>query len=310
MQTQKDLKRLPTWFRNRIIANERLADVRRLIKNNNLNTVCRSAACPNQTECWNSGTATFLILGNVCTRGCRFCNVPKGTPEGLDIDEPNRVAHAVGALQLKYAVITSVTRDDLPDGGASIFAATIRQIRAQAAQCRVEVLIPDFQGSEASLLVVLNSAPDILNHNLETVPSLYRHVRPQADYGCSLELLARAYAYGVVTKTGLMLGLGETDDEILSVLKEIRMSGCSILTLGQYLQPGKNHVPVKKYYHPDEFSTLRDQALALGFRYVVAGPLVRSSYHADKIGGGENCWNKAPEACRTQEDPMLEKEYS
>jgi lipoic acid synthetase len=225
-----------------------------------------------------------MILGNLCTRRCRFCNVPKGVPEGLDRDEPNRVADAVAALKLKYAVVTSVTRDDLVDGGAEIFAETIRAIRAKSPECRVEILIPDFQGSEESLRTVLDAKPDILNHNLETVQSLYSRVRPQADYRRSLLLLSRAGADGAVTKTGLMLGLGEAREEILEVMGDLREVGCSILTLGQYLRPGKTHLPVEKYYHPDEFAELRDQALSLGFRHIVAGPLVRSSYHAEKYG--------------------------
>lgn len=283
-RTKEEKKRLPPWFKIRLTRGEELITVRRLIKTKKLHTVCRSASCPNQTECWNAGTATFLILGNVCTRRCRFCNVPKGVPEGLDTDEPNRVADAVAALKLKYAVITSVTRDDLVDGGAEIFTETIRAIRAKSPECRVEVLIPDFQGSEEALRTVLDAKPDILNHNLETVPSLYSRVRPQADYRRSLDLLSRARAHGAVTKTGLMLGLGEGREETLEVMGDLREVGCSILTLGQYLRPGKTHLPVEKYYHPDEFAELRDQALSLGFRQVVAGPLVRSSYHAEKYG--------------------------
>jgi lipoic acid synthetase len=255
------------------------------IKTNNLNTVCRSAACPNQAECWDAGTAAFMILGNICTRSCRFCNVLKGTPEVLDLDEPNRVALAVAALRLNYAVVTSVTRDDLEDGGAELFAATIRAIRAKTPGCRVEILVPDFQGSDGSLRAVLDADPDVLNHNLETVPSLYSRVRPQADYQRSLGLLSRSKSYGAVTKTGLMLGLGEELDEVRLVMNDLLKIGCNILTIGQYLQPNKGALPVEKYYHPDEFSKLREEALAMGFRHVEAGPLVRSSYHAGKYGG-------------------------
>jgi lipoic acid synthetase len=275
-------KRLPPWFRIRLTTNKQSNIVRNVINAKKINTVCRSAACPNQTECWNSGTATFLILGNLCTRNCRFCNVPKGRPEGLDRDEPNRVAEAVSLLKLHYAVITSVTRDDLDDGGAGIFADTIQAIHKTSPDCRIEVLIPDFLGSETSLRKVLEAGPDVLNHNLETVPSLYPQVRPQADYHRSLQVLQRAVSLGFITKTGLMLGLGEGRDEILDVLEDARQAGCSILTLGQYLQPGKERLQVKRYYHPDEFEVLRDQALRLGFRQVVAGPLVRSSYHAEQ----------------------------
>jgi lipoic acid synthetase len=283
-RTREDKKRLPPWFRTGLRAGEELIAVRSQIRTNKLHTVCQSAACPNRNECWNAGTATFMILGNICTRGCRFCNVPKGVPQVLDQNEPMRVANAVAALKLKYAVVTSVTRDDLADGGAAIFATTIQAIRARSPECRIEVLIPDFQGSEESLKIVLDAKPDVLNHNLETVPSLYSRVRPQADYLRSLELLSRAGAFGAVTKAGLMLGLGEEREEILAVMRNLREAGCSILTLGQYLQPGKTHLPVEKYYHPDEFSEFRDTALTLGFRHVAAGPLVRSSYHAEKYG--------------------------
>lgn len=247
-----------------------------------LHTVCSSASCPNQNECWNAGTATFLILGNRCTRICRFCNVPKGIPGPVDHDEPRRVAQAVLTLKLRYAVITSVTRDDLPDGGASLFAATIHAIRAATPDCKVEVLIPDLGGDESSLKAVLSARPDVLNHNLETVPSLYPTVRPLADYERSLKLLERSRNTAVVTKTGLMLGLGEGTDEIISVLKDLRRVDCHILTLGQYLQPSALHLPVRKFYHPDEFSAIRNHALAMGFPSVVAGPLVRSSYHAEQ----------------------------
>jgi lipoic acid synthetase len=280
-------KRLPPWFKIRLSTNDRLANVRNLIRSNNLNTVCSSAACPNQTECWNAGTATFMILGNICTRNCRFCGVPKGSPQGLDLDEPNRVAHAVASLRLKYAVITSVTRDDLADGGSSMFAATIRAIRKKTADCKIEVLIPDFKGSPVSLETVLDASPDVLDHNIETVPALYPTVRPQADYQRSLALLASARMYGAVTKTGLMLGLGEAVDEVRAVMHDLRKLDCSILTLGQYLRPGKYHLPVKKYYHPDEFALLRQEAMNMGFQHVMAGPLVRSSYHAEQYAAGE-----------------------
>jgi len=228
-----------------------------------------------------------MILGNICTRRCGFCNVPKGTPIDIDLDEPARVADVVSTLGLKYAVVTSVTRDDLPDGGASLFAATILAIRSKQPGCRIEVLVPDFKGCESSLRQVLDAFPDIVNHNIETVPSLYPRVRPQAAYPRSLELLARARAYGAMTKTGLMLGLGEDPHEIIQAMRDLRAAGCSILTLGQYLRPGKGHLAVEKYYTPKEFSMLRTDALALGFHHVEAGPLVRSSYHADHYGAGD-----------------------
>ena len=283
-QAHERSKRLPPWFKVRLTTSDQFTQVNSLIRANRLHTVCRSAACPNQTECWNAGTATFMILGNVCTRGCRFCNVPKGRPEGLDTEEPARVAEAVTALKLKYAVITSVTRDDLEDGGAGLFAETVRAIRAKSPDCQVEVLIPDFQGVEASLLTVLDSNPDVLNHNIETVPSLYTKVRPHADYFRSLQVLARSAKYDAITKTGLMLGLGERLDEVRKVMGDLQSIGCSILTLGQYLQPSRKHLSVEKYYRPDEFTMLRDEAMSMGFHRVAAGPRVRSSYHAERYG--------------------------
>jgi len=293
MQAHERSNRLPPWFKVRLTTSDQFTQVNSLIKANRLHTVCRSAACPNQTECWNAGTATFMILGNVCTRGCRFCNVPKGRPEGLDTEEPARVVEAVKALKLKYAVITSVTRDDLEDGGAGIFAETVRAIRAKSLDCQVEVLIPDFQGAEASLLTVLDSHPDVLNHNIETVPSLYTKARPHADYLRSLEVLARSAKYGAITKTGLMLGLGESMDEVRKVMGDLRSVGCSILTLGQYLQPSRKHLSVEKYYWPDEFTMLRDEAIAMGFQRVAAGPRVRSSYHAERYGKNHDRMKKA-----------------
>ena len=284
MQAHERSKRLPPWFKVRLTTSDQFTQVNSLIRANRLHTVCRSAACPNQTECWNAGTATFMILGNVCTRLCRFCNVPKGRPEGLDTEEPARVAEAVKALKLQYAVITSVTRDDLEDGGAGIFAATVRAIRAKSPDCQVEVLIPDFQGAEASLLTVLDSHPDVLNHNIETVPSLYTKVRPHADYLRSLEVLARSAKYGAITKTGLMLGLGESMDEVRKVMGDLQSVGCTILTLGQYLQPSRKHLSVEKYYRPDEFTMLSEEAISMGFQSVAAGPRVRSSYHAERYG--------------------------
>lgn len=291
MDSEAASRRLPAWFKIRLTTNQQSTTVRNVIQNGKLNTVCRSAACPNRTECWNSGTAAFMILGNVCTRACGFCNVPTGRPHGLDRDEPERVARAVAGLGLTYVVVTSVTRDDLPDGGAGVFADTIRAIRGVSPGCRVEVLIPDFQGSEAALNIVLSGRPDVLNHNLETVPSLYPRVRPHAGYHRSLELLGRSSASGVATKTGLMLGLGEGTEEVLTVMRDARRAGCSILTLGQYLQPNKSALPVLKYYEPREFEAIRVHAIEIGFRHVAAGPLVRSSYHAEKQFG-----NRQPSA--------------
>ena len=247
-----------------------------------LNTVCEDARCPNIGECWHHGTATFMILGDVCTRACAYCAVAHGKPNELDTAEPGRVAEAVGRMQLQYAVITSVDRDDLADGGASIFADTIRQTRARVATCRIEVLIPDFQGNERSLHTVLDAGPDVLNHNTETVPRLYRRVRSGGKYARTLELLDRSRRYrpDVATKTGIMVGLGEERDEILTVFDDLRRAGTSILTIGQYLRPSPQHAPMTRYYHPDEFADLKREALARGFVHVESGPLVRSSYHA------------------------------
>jgi lipoyl synthase len=277
----KERKRLPPWFRISLKTGDGFRNVQKHIRSNDLHTVCSSAACPNQSECWNAGTATFMILGELCTRSCRFCGVPKGKPSGLDQDEPQRVARAVVDLNLKYVVLTSVTRDDLRDGGADLFAGTIRAIRDASSGCRVEVLIPDFCGSADSLKTVLEACPDVLGHNLETVPSLYSRVRPQAVYKRSLQLLDRARTFGVTTKTGLMLGLGESYDEVTAVMRDLCSVDCRILTLGQYLKPGRTHLPVERYYSPEEFCSFREKALSLGFKHVEAGPLVRSSYHAD-----------------------------
>jgi lipoic acid synthetase len=273
-------QRLPSWFRIRLGKNERLAQVRTLIRGNKLHTVCQSAACPNQNACWNAGIVTFLILGNICTRSCRFCNVPKGIPAQVDEDEPVRVAQVVMALSLKYVVVTSVTRDDLGDGGAGSIAATVHAIRSHSPLSTIETLIPDFQGSPDALSTLLNARPDMLSHNIETVPSLYDKVRPQASYERSLQVLSYAAERGFASKSGIMLGLGESINEIIDVMRDLRTVGCSVLTLGQYLQPGKRYLPVVTFYHPDVFEYLRTVALSLGFQKVESGPLVRSSYRA------------------------------
>ncbi len=274
--------KLPPWFKIRLAVNDRSAAVGQLVRNGNLHTVCQSASCPNRSECWSAGTAAFMILGNICTRGCGFCGVPKGRPSGVDAGEPERVAAAVESLCLHYAVVTSVTRDDLHDGGASVFAGTIKAIRRRNPGCRVEVLIPDFQGSASALAAVLSACPDVLNHNIETVPSLYAVVRPHADYQRSLELLRRSKIQGAATKTGLMVGLGEGTHEITAVMEDVRSVGCRKLTIGQYLRPSRRHLPVQRYYTPEEFHSLREYALSLGFDAVASGPLVRSSYHAEQ----------------------------
>jgi len=272
----------PDWIRVPAPTGENYRELKGLVESQRLHTVCQSARCPNIGECWQSRTATFLILGNTCTRRCAFCAVEGGKPAKYDPDEPRRVGEAVATLQLKYAVVTSVTRDDLEDGGAFIFAETIRTIRATTPGCRVEVLIPDFQGNADALKLVVAAKPDVLNHNIETVERLYSLVRPRANYRRSLELLARAKQLdpGITTKSGIMLGLGETDEEILAALRDLRAAGCVIVTIGQYLRPSAGHLPIRKYYTPDEFTRFADAGKAMGFRHVESAPLARSSYHA------------------------------
>ncbi len=273
-------KRHYPWLKVKLPHGENYFELKQLVREKRLHTVCESASCPNIGECWNQKTATFMILGDVCTRSCGFCDVKTGRPLGLDREEPARVAEAVRMLSLKHAVITSVNRDELPDGGAAIWAETIRQVKAQNPACTVEALIPDFEGVEASLMTVLEAKPDILAHNTETVPRLYRTVRPQAKYPRSLELLQRAKKQGFVTKSGLMVGLGEEWEELCQVMQDLCAVHCDILTVGQYLQPSRQHLAVLRIYTPEEFQQLRQAGLALGFRHVEAGPLVRSSYHA------------------------------
>jgi lipoic acid synthetase len=272
----------PEWLKVRAPGSPGYQRLKQLIGTLHLNTVCEEAHCPNIGECWHHGTATFMILGDVCTRACGYCAVAHGRPAGLDLEEPARVANAAAAMGLRYAVITSVDRDDLEDGGASIFAATVAAIRRRLPACRVEVLIPDFKGNEGALHVVLDARPDILNHNTETVPRLYRTARPGGRYRRTLELLdrARRYAPSIPTKSGLMVGLGEQWEEILSTLADLREVGCQILTIGQYLSPSAAHLPVVRYYHPEEFEMLQATARSMGFGHVESGPLVRSSYHA------------------------------
>jgi lipoic acid synthetase len=272
----------PEWLKVRAPGSDNYLRLKGIMQDLRLHTVCEEARCPNIGECWHHGTATFMILGDVCTRACSYCAVAHGRPTGLDTAEPARVADAIEAMQLKHAVITSVDRDDLADGGAFIFAETIRQTRARVPGCRIEVLIPDFQGLESSLRTVLDAGPDVLNHNIETVPRLYRMARSGGKYPRSLELLdrSRRYAPAIATKTGIMVGLGEEIDEVVSVFDDLRTAGVSILTIGQYLRPTPKHAPMVRYYHPDEFADLKRIALAKGFVHVESGPLVRSSYHA------------------------------
>jgi lipoic acid synthetase len=272
----------PEWLKAPAPVGANYREIKALVGRLKLHTVCESAACPNVGECWNRRTATFMILGNVCTRRCGFCAVGKGAPLAVDYDEPRRVAEACAALGLEYAVVTSVNRDDRQDGGAELFALTIRAIRERLPGCKVEVLVPDFQGSREALATVMEASPDVLNHNVETPPRLYRQVRPGARYGRSLELLARARRMRpeVPTKSGLMAGLGESNDEIAAVLRDLRAHQVSIATIGQYLRPTPRHLPVLRHVTPEEFREFRRVGLALGFSHVESGPLVRSSYHA------------------------------
>ena len=272
----------PDWLRVRAPGSANYLKLRGLMRDLNLHTVCEEAHCPNIGECWHHGTATFMIMGDVCTRACGYCNVTHGTPMALDRREPAKLAEAVRTMELAYVVITSVDRDDLADFGASAFADTIRAVRDTRPECRVEVLIPDFQGHEAPLRAVLDARPDILNHNTETVPRLYRLARPGGRYTRALELLdrARRFAADIPTKTGLMVGLGETTEEIVEVLRDLRQVDCQILTIGQYLRPSVAHLPMARYYTPQEFRDLKRVALDLGFGHVESGPLVRSSYNA------------------------------
>jgi lipoic acid synthetase len=272
----------PDWLKVRAPGSPSYTRLKTLMRDLRLNTVCEDARCPNIGECWNHGTATFMILGDVCTRACSYCAVAHGRPAALDTAEPERVASAVQTLGLSYVVITSVDRDDVADGGAAIFAETIRQTRARVPACRIEVLIPDFQGNDDALRTVLAAGPDVLNHNTETVPRLYKMARSGGRYARTLELLERSrqHAPQIPTKTGLMVGLGEETHELVDTFKDLRRVGCEILTIGQYLRPTPAHAPMTRYYHPDEFRDLKIAALDLGFVHVESGPLVRSSYHA------------------------------
>jgi lipoic acid synthetase len=282
--------RKPDWLKVRFPAGPNYARIDRLHREQGLHSVCRSAACPNQGECWELGTATFMILGNHCTRDCRFCNVVHEIPLAVDLQEADKVARAIAELDLKHAVITSVTRDDLADGGASHFAAVTRAIHQYNPECRVELLIPDLQGNHEALQTILTAKPEILGHNLETVPRLYPSARTGAGYQRSLDLLAasKVLAPEIPTKSGLMLGMGEDIEEVLNVLKDLHQANCTMLTLGQYLQPTRDHLPVARYVDPSEFEELRLAGLKIGFAHVEAGPLVRSSYHAAEQFEGES----------------------
>lgn len=275
----------PDWLKVKFTVNNDFRDLQKIIKDHHLHTVCQSARCPNQSDCWQRRTATLMILGDTCTRNCRFCAVKSGKPQPVDLNEPQKIGRAVKLMGLKYAVITSVTRDDLPDGGAAVWAETIREIRRQNPNTKIEVLIPDFRGDINALETVLSATPDVLGHNLETVRVLYPIARPQADYAQSLRVIYESKKRGAVTKTGIMVGLGETAEQVSELMQDVLNDGCDILTLGQYLQPTKDHLPVVRYITPEEFKAYQDTGLSLGFRAVFSGPLVRSSFHAAEIAG-------------------------
>lgn len=274
--------RRPEWLKVRAPGGDDYARIKSMMRSKALHTVCEEARCPNISECWNAGTATFMIHGDTCTRSCGFCAVKTGRPLPVDHDEPRRVAEAVAAMNLKHAVITSVNRDELKDGGSIIWAETIAAVRQSSPQTTIEVLIPDFKGNMENLRRIVDAKPDVLNHNTETVPRLYKHVRPQGRYPWTLEVLRQAKELGMRTKTGVMLGLGETPTEIMQTMSDLSEVSVDVLTLGQYLQPTKNHLPVDRFVHPDEFKHYEVEGLKMGFNVVESGPLVRSSYHAER----------------------------
>ena len=276
------LGKRPDWLKVKLPTGDNYSDVRNLMREKKLNTVCEEAKCPNIAECWNHRTATFMILGDTCTRSCGFCNVKIGLPTELDLEEPRRVVDAIKQLDLRHAVITSVNRDELEDGGASIFKECVRLLREEKPDCTVEILIPDFKGEEHAFETIMQSPPDILNHNLETVKRLYHAVRPQAKYERSLNLIKWFKSRGSKTKSGIMVGIGEIPEEVLALMKDLYLHGCDIMTIGQYLQPTKIHLPVDRFVTPDEFRMYKEEGLKMGFKIVESSPLVRSSYHADQ----------------------------
>jgi len=281
--------RLPSWFKITTRTGPDYLEIKHTMDRLKLHTICEEARCPNRWECWNARTATFLILGGICTRRCHYCSVETGRPGLVDQDEPSRVARAIQSLDLRHAVITSVNRDELLDGGAGVFAETIRQARRLSPTCTIEVLIPDFEGNEAALITVCAEKPEILNHNIETVHRLFPSIRPQGKYKRSIELLQRAKELGMTTKSGLILGMGETLDEAREVMRDLRAVKCDSLTIGQYLQPTRAHLPVARFYDPSEFALLKEEGLGMGFTHVESGPLVRSSYHAERqVISGKN----------------------
>lgn len=279
---QTNTGKRPDWLKVKLPSGENYTEVLNLMRKKHLNTVCEEARCPNMAECWGHRTATFMILGDTCTRSCGFCNVKLGLPSELDLDEPRRVVDSIKELDLKHAVITSVNRDELKDGGAFIFSECIRILRIEKPECTVEILIPDFKGDEAAFNKIMEYPPDILNHNLETVKRLYHAVRPQAKYERSLDLIRWFKNKGLKTKSGIMVGIGEKKEEVIEVMQDLVFNGCDILTIGQYLQPTKNHLPVDRFVTPDEFSSYKEEGLNMGFKIVESSPLVRSSYHADQ----------------------------
>jgi len=281
-KVNKDLGKRPDWLKVRLPIGENYSDVKNIMRRQKLNTVCEEAKCPNISECWNHRTATFMILGDTCTRSCGFCNIKVGIPNELDIEEPKRVVESVVELNLRHVVITSVNRDELKDGGSTIFKECVRLIKEQKPDCTVEILIPDFKGEEEAYNIIMQNPPDILNHNMETVPRLYHAVRPQAKYERSLELIKWFKSKGLKTKSGIMVGIGEKRDEVLELMKDLVSHGCDILTIGQYLQPTKLHLPVDRFVTPDEFKMYKEEGLKMGFKIVESSPLVRSSYHADE----------------------------
>lgn len=277
-----DLGKRPSWLKVKLPIGENYADVKNLMRRQHLHTVCEEAKCPNISECWNHRTATFMILGDTCTRSCGFCNIHVGIPNELDLNEPRRVADSVNELNLRHVVITSVNRDELKDGGAGIFSETVRLIKSERSDTTVEILIPDFKGEEYAFEIIMRNPPDILNHNLETVKRLYHVVRPQAKYERSLDLITWFKKKGLKTKSGIMVGIGEKTEEVIELMQDVVEHGCDILTIGQYLQPTKNHLPVDRYVTPEEFAYYKEEGLKMGFKIVESSPLVRSSYHADE----------------------------
>lgn len=281
-KSNKDLGKRPDWLKVRLPIGENYSDVKNLMRRQKLNTVCEEAKCPNISECWNHRTATFMILGDTCTRSCGFCNIKVGIPNELDVEEPKRVVESVVELNLRHVVITSVNRDELKDGGSTIFKECVRLIREQKPDCTVEILIPDFKGEEEAFNIIMQNPPDILNHNMETVPRLYHAVRPQAKYERSLDLIKWFKSKGLKTKSGIMVGIGEKPEEVLNLMKDLVAHGCDILTIGQYLQPTKMHLPIDRFVTPEEFKMYKEEGLKMGFKIVESSPLVRSSYHADE----------------------------